>query len=153
MCEYCGCQSIDAIAQLTAEHEELRNLGWEISRAADANGLAAARSLAAAMLAVLGPHTAAEERALFPAMAGEFGPQLAVLTDEHRAIDATLTALADGRAVETTWPTTTRRFVAQLFQHILKEQDGVFPAALATLHPQDWDALAAARTPDTLPTA
>ena len=28
-----------------------------------------------------------------------------------------------------------------LREHILKEQDGVFPAALANLNPEDWDAL------------
>jgi hypothetical protein len=35
--------------------------------------------------------------------------------------------------------------LAHLFDHILKEQDGVFPAALATLTPDDWERIGAVR--------
>jgi hemerythrin-like domain-containing protein len=144
MCEYCGCQNIDVIADLTAEHDELRELGHALSKAADAGDLDAARPLAAAMRDLLGPHTAVEEGGLFPAMAGEYGAQLDGLTREHRSIDAALTELAAG-SPGAEWRASTRRALADLFDHILKEQDGVFPAALATLGTHDWEATAAVR--------
>lgn len=144
MCEYCGCQNIDVIAELTAEHDLLRNLGADLAKAAEAQDLAAARSLAGAMLEILAPHTAVEEGGLFPAMAGDYAAQLGRLTQEHRAIDAALSAVA-GDTPGADWPATTRGVLADLFDHILKEQDGVFPAALATLSPDDWEATAGVR--------
>jgi hemerythrin-like domain-containing protein len=37
--------------------------------------------------------------------------------------------------------------IAELLrEHILKEQDGVFPAALAALSPEEWDAVDAVRS-------
>ena len=144
MCDYCGCQDIDVIAELTAEHDQLRNLGAELGKAAEARDIAAARPLARAMLGILGPHTAVEEGGLFPAMAAEYGAHLDRLAEEHRAIDAALSHVAEDDPA-TDWPATTRRVLAELFDHILKEQDGVFPAALATLHPHDWEATAQVR--------
>jgi hemerythrin-like domain-containing protein len=144
VCEYCGCQDIEVIAELTAEHDELRNLGRGLARAADARDLPAARPLAAAMQALLGPHTEVEERGLFPAMAADFGDQLDVLVQEHRSIDAALTDLALDTP-SASWPDATRAALAHLFEHILKEQDGVFPAALSTLSRPDWETLAGVR--------
>lgn len=141
MCEYCGCQEIDAIAELTAEHDKLRDLGRNLTDAADAHDLAAVRSIAEAMQAVLVPHTAVEERALFPPLMTEFGDQLAGLTGEHREIDAMLGALAGAGRPADDWPALCRQVVTNLFEHILKEQDGVFPAALSTLRTADWDAV------------
>jgi hemerythrin-like domain-containing protein len=144
MCEYCGCQEIDVIAELTAEHDELRNLGHELGQAANAGDLAAARPLAARMRDLLGPHTAVEERGLFPSMHDEYGDQLDALVQEHREIDAAFTDLA-AEAPGASWRSATQLALAHLFDHILKEQDGVFPAALATLTSQDWEAIGTIR--------
>jgi hemerythrin-like domain-containing protein len=140
MCEYCGCQDVEAIADLTAEHDRLRDLGRELEAAADAADLPAARPLAAAMCAVLAPHTAVEEQALFPAMAGEYAEHVDRLVGEHRTIDAVLAPVADGVDVPD-WPQRVQAALDALFEHILKEQDGVFPAALATLTPDQWETL------------
>ena len=157
LCEYCGCQQVAVVAELTAEHDTLRNLGHDLATAANDGDLAAARSLAAAMLAVLGPHTEVEERGLFPALAADFSEQLDCLVDEHRSIDAALADLVSD-VPPAQWRHQTRLALAHLFDHILKEQDGVFPAALSTLTPADWDrvsACATARTasPAVLPVA
>jgi hemerythrin-like domain-containing protein len=144
MCEYCGCQQVDAIAELTAEHDRLRDLGRDLSVAANRGDPAAARTAASAMRALLEQHTYVEERGLFPLLAGEFGPQLQALVDEHHAIEAVLADLAAGTP-EPGWRHATHLALAHLFDHILKEQDGVFPAALATLTPAEWDAVDAAR--------
>jgi hemerythrin-like domain-containing protein len=144
MCEYCGCQEIDVVAELTAEHDELRNLGHELGKAVDADDLAAARPLGARMRELLGPHTEVEERGLFPAMDSEFGGQLAALVQEHREIDAAFADLTS-ETPAASWRTATRLALKHLFDHILKEQDGVFPAALATLSAHDWEGMAALR--------
>ena len=44
------------------------------------------------------------------------------------------------------WPDRLMAAMAVLREHILKEQDGVFPAALANLNPDDWDAVDTIRT-------
>lgn len=144
VCEYCGCQDVDVIAELTAEHDRLRNLGHDLAKAANVGDLVAARPLAAAMLEILEPHTAVEEDGLFPALATDFGAQLDQLVAEHRSIDAALTDVARGTPAAS-WRATTQLALAHLFDHILKEQDGVFPAALATLDPNDWERIATVR--------
>ena len=147
MCEYCGCQQITVISELTAEHDRLRELGHDLATAASRSDLAGARPLAAEMRKVLGPHTAVEEDGLFPALSEDFGDPIGRLVDEHRTIDATLGALADLAEPDgwPTWAAEVERTLHDLFEHILKEQDGVFPAALSMLSPAEWDAVAAAR--------
>ena len=138
MCEYCGCQQNDVIAELTAEHGRLRELGRDLAAAATATDLPAAGRLAAQMRTVFGPHSQVEEVALFPALEADFGDQLARLVAEHRYLEVALSDLASGHP-QPGWPQRTRLALAHLFDHILKEQDGVFPAALATLTNADWD--------------
>lgn len=48
------------------------------------------------MAAVLAPHTAVEEGALFPAMATEFGGHVRDLLDEHRLVEGVLAESASG---------------------------------------------------------
>jgi hemerythrin-like domain-containing protein len=143
VCEYCGCRSVAAIAELTDEHDRLRNLGRELTEAGSAGDRATAAALAQRMLAVLGPHTAVEEGGLFPALADDFPQQMNDLSDDHSRIEAALAQLADGGGDD--WAAVSVAAVADLFEHILKEQDGVFPAALSTLTGAQWDQVAAAR--------
>lgn len=140
MCEYCGCQSVDAIAQLTREHDELRAVAREATDAARAADRARAGRAAARLLTLLRPHTEIEERGLFPAMAADFAEHVASLRDDHRRLEQTLTAVAS-RAEETDWAAQLETAVTELFTHILREQDGLFPASLAVLTSSDWDAL------------
>ncbi len=144
MCEYCGCQQITVVAELTAEHDRLRALSRDLAAAVDHGDLDSARPLAAAMRDVLEPHTHVEESGLFPALAATFGPRIDDLVNEHHSIDAALTDLA-GPDPDPGWRQRTRAALIELFNHILKEQDGVFPAAVAMLSPAEWDAVAQAR--------
>ena len=144
MCEYCGCQDVDVVAELTAEHDLLRELSRDLQAATVAGDLPHARVLADAMRTVLRPHTVVEERGLFPALAAEFPDQIAALQADHRTLDEALRQLADGDP-SPEWPTRTRAALVELFEHILKEQDGVFPAALATLSAADWASVAEVR--------
>ncbi|MFF9773950.1 hemerythrin domain-containing protein [Streptomyces sp. NPDC013978] len=141
MCEYCGCQALETIEELTQEHERVVTLISHIRDARRDGAIARMAELAREIISVLGPHTRVEEHGLFPALAGEFPEQIAALEDEHRRIEAVL-AEADGPFLtDPTWPDRLIETLALLREHILKEQDGVFPAALANLDTEQWEAV------------
>jgi hemerythrin-like domain-containing protein len=141
MCEYCGCQEVPAIAQLTAEHDTIVDLMAHVRHALARDDRDSAAQSCRQMLTVLGPHTSVEEQALFPAMRAEFTDQIDQLRAEHREIEAVLAA----EPTDPDWPVRLLAALHQLREHILKEQDGVFPASLAILTPDDWERLDAVR--------
>ncbi len=150
MCEYCGCQALESIDMLTREHEQVLNLIGDVRAARLVGDVVGQAGLACRIADVLRPHTLVEERALFPALAADFPDQIAVLEAEHRLIEAPLAeaarAIASGAPpADPTWPDRLTQVLTVLREHIFKEQDGVFPAALATLSTADWEAVDAAR--------
>ena len=72
MCEYCGCQAVAAVAELTAEHDAVVALVAQVRTALATGRTDAAAGLCRVISAVLGPHTYVEERGLFPALADSF---------------------------------------------------------------------------------
>ncbi|MER6526801.1 hemerythrin domain-containing protein [Streptomyces sp. NPDC001508] len=154
MCEYCGCQSLKPIDELTREHDEVVRLISHLRTAHQEGGVARMAEIAREIARVLGPHTEVEEHGLFPALAGDFPDQIAALEAEHRRIEVVLAEAADGvTPADPTWPDRLMEAMAMLRDHILKEQDGVFPAALANLSTEEWEAVEAtrARAGSTLP--
>lgn len=145
MCEYCGCQALPAIDELTREHDRVLALIADVRVARGSADLPRLASLARQIAAVLVPHTRVEEQGLFPALAADFPEQIALLEAEHREIETVLGEAADGLPADLAWPARLDGALAVLRGHILKEQDGVFPAALATLRAADWDSVEAAR--------
>ena len=137
VCEYCGCQQVPAIARLTVEHDEIRAVARELSKAASTGDDLAVCAIARQLLGLLEPHVAIEERGLFPAMATEFAEHVASLEADHEHLQAMLGEVADGTAPALR----VGAALAALFDHILREQDGLFPAALSVLTPNQWDAL------------
>jgi hemerythrin-like domain-containing protein len=97
------------------------------------------------ILDILAPHTVVEEDGLFPEMADDFPDHIAVLCSEHREIEKVLGAAADGLPDDPTWPDQLMKVLHLLREHILKEQDGVFPAALAALDSDQWERIEALR--------
>ena len=146
MCEYCGCQEIAAISELTREHDAVVNLIGQVRSAYARADRAAMADLARDIATVLGPHTAVEEHGLFPALATDFAEQIAALEAEHRHVDAVLAEAAAGVPADPGWPLRLIEALATLREHILKEQDGVFPAALAMLGTEEWAVVEAVRT-------
>ncbi|QOV34043.1 hemerythrin domain-containing protein [Streptomyces ferrugineus] len=145
MCEYCGCQALETIDELTMEHERVVHLISHVRDAHRDGEVTRMAQLAREIAAVLGPHTQVEEQGLFPVMAAEFPEKIAALEAEHRRIEAVL-AEADGPFLaDPTWPGRLIETLGLLREHILKEQDGVFPAALALLDPEQWEAVEAVR--------
>lgn len=141
MCEYCGCQAIRSVDELTREHDAaLDHVRTGERAAADGDRRTAARA-AVLLLELLGPHTAVEEQALFPAMAREHPGHVAVLTAEHAAVRAALADAALGLPDGPGWQPGFAAALDVLREHILKEQDGLFPAALTSLSSDDWEAV------------
>ena len=142
MCEYCGCQQIAVIGELTREHEAVVALIGQIQSSLAGprlEGLEDVANTCREILTILDPHTVVEEEGLFPEMAHEFPDHITALRSEHREIEKVLGEAADGLPDDPTWP---ERLVAVLFllrEHILKEQDGVFPAALIALDADQWE--------------
>ena len=146
MCEYCGCQSLGSIDELTREHDEVVRLISHLRTAHQASDVARMAQVTREIATVLDPHTQVEEHGLFPAMADEFPEQIAALEAEHRSIEEVLAEAADGSTPsDPTWPDRLLEAMALLRDHILKEQDGVFPAALANLSTEEWEAVEAVR--------
>ncbi|MEO9139093.1 MAG: hemerythrin domain-containing protein [Jatrophihabitans sp.] len=141
MCEYCGCQDVPAIAALIAEHDELRAVARDAVAAAGTGDRAATAPLARRLLTLLRPHTEIEEQALFPVMAGEFADHVESLTEDHRRIEDLLLRVADVEDECPEWKHDLNTALGDLFTHILREQDGLFPATLSVLSPDDWDHL------------
>ncbi|MFJ1792693.1 hemerythrin domain-containing protein [Kitasatospora griseola] len=155
MCEYCGCQSLATIRDLTNEHDTVVNLSGAVQTAHHDGNTPGMAEAARAIAAVLRPHTAVEEAGLFPFMAAELPGHLAALEAEHRHIEAVLAAAADGTPTDPAWPQQLLDTLGQLRNHIPEEQDDVFPAALAQLSAEEWEAVEAvcARVGTAVPTS
>ncbi|GGN12676.1 hemerythrin-like domain-containing protein [Actinoplanes campanulatus] len=145
MCEYCGCQSVAAIDELTREHDLVVNMIGDVRAAHIAGDVDRMAAVARRISAVLGPHTEVEEHGLFPLLADDFPDHVAALEQEHRRIEKVLGAAATATPHDAAWPRQLIEILDLLRDHILKEQDGVFPAALTTLSGEDWDRVDAVR--------
>jgi hemerythrin-like domain-containing protein len=145
MCEYCGCQALDTIDELTREHDLVVGLIGDVRAALADADVPRMAVLARQIAVVLGPHTEVEEYGLFPALAADFPDHIHTLQAEHRRIEAVLGEARSGTPADPAWPARLAGAIQVLREHILKEQDGVFPAALASLGAADWEAAEAVR--------
>jgi hemerythrin HHE cation binding domain-containing protein len=145
MCEYCGCQQIATIGELTAEHDavvaEMSMVRTHLAAGRRWEAAVSCRRIAT----ILGPHTLVEEEGLFPELAGEFPTHVAALQAEHRRIESVLAEAQDAVPSDPTWPTRLLTTFVVLREHILKEQDGMFPAALVSLDSSQWERVESVR--------
>jgi hemerythrin-like domain-containing protein len=146
MCEYCGCQQIAVIGELTREHDAVVALISQIKSSIAGQHLEDVVASSREISSILAPHTVVEEQGLFPEMRDDFPDHIEVLRSEHRKIEQALGEVCDGVPDDPTWPDRLLGALAMLREHILKEQDGVFPAALAALDPDQWERIEAVRT-------
>jgi hemerythrin-like domain-containing protein len=145
VCEYCGCQEISAIGELTREHDAVAAEIARVRVCVREGDVVGAAAVARRIVEILGPHTAVEERGLFPHLAHEFPDHIAALEREHHEIGAVLAQAARGTPSDPDWPSRLLATLERLREHILKEQDGLFPATLAVLDTQAWASVDAAR--------
>ncbi|WP_163660782.1 hemerythrin domain-containing protein [Mycolicibacterium alvei] len=122
-----------------AEHERSVDHGREAVRALDRGDLDTARRLLAAMYDELRSHWQGEENGLFAVMHSDelYAEHIDPLVAEHRELAGFL------EIVDLSDPAHQKRVRAEiedLYLHIAKEEDGLFPAALTALDGVDWDA-------------
>lgn len=138
MCETCGCQGVKPIAELMHEHETLREkFGHVRQRVALGDRTEAARLLGE-LSAELRAHGLKEERGVLTALRdqGEFAQAVADDLAEHRRLDLALTAL-DPSAPD--FALQVGRVLDDLGEHLDREDLGIFPEAVVTLHADGWD--------------
>lgn len=145
MCEYCGCQQIATISELYREHDDVAAQVGLLRSALAGGRLADVATSCRQILVILAPHTVVEEEGLFPEMADEFPDHIEALRSDHREIEKVLSEAADGPPEDPTWPDRLLHVLRLLSDHILKEQDGVFPAALIALDADQWERIEAVR--------
>jgi iron-sulfur cluster repair protein YtfE (RIC family) len=144
VCHYCGCRQVPLIRDYVAEHEEVLDLGDRTLHALGRDDAGTASDLLARMRETLRSHWQGEEAGVFTVMAQSdelYADYVAPLIQEHRDLAAFLASIDlgdDGHRARL------RREVADLAEHISKEEDGLFPATLVTLSGAQWDAAIAA---------
>lgn len=138
---YCGCREFPLIGQRTGEHEAIADAAGRLTRAVRHGGADPAACLDA-LLALLGPHTAAEEGGLFVELRAEGSLAGAVdtLCAEHVDIHGVLGAVDRANP---DWPDVLTA-LDRLHRHIDNEEHGLFPAAVIALPMDAWDRV----TPD-----
>ena len=137
MCSYCGCRNIPVIARLNAEHDAIVNASYALEIAFREQDPASAGWACDALGALLHPHTRREQDGLFAEMRRDdmFTAHIDSLCLEHDTLDAQLTTISGGDL--SMIPT----MLALLNNHIDREENGLFPAALAYLDDAQWDAI------------
>ncbi len=145
MCEYCGCQQIASIGELTREHDAVVAEIAEVRSFLRDHDVEGAAKTARRIAEILGPHTAVEEGGLFPLMSEEFPDHVEALESEHRVVEAVLAEAAEGTPSDPSWPSRLLAALDTLRDHILKEQDGLFPASLSVLDTDGWERVEAVR--------
>lgn len=141
MCDHCGCRELTPVRRLMDEHDRLRELSNHVRRHLAGGNDAAAREDFQQILVVLGPHVAREEGALFPMLRGsdELAGHVGVLEGEHAGLYDDVDDLED--AAVPAWGDGVLRLLHDLDAHMFKEDFGLFPAAIAALDGDDWDAM------------
>jgi len=104
MCEYCGCQDIAAIGELTREHDAVVARIAEVRAFLRDNDIEGAAATSRRIAELLGPHTVVEEQGLFPLMAEEFPDHIEALEREHRQVESVLAEAADCTPDDPSWP-------------------------------------------------
>jgi hemerythrin-like domain-containing protein len=128
------------------EHLELLELGGEVRRALAAGDRSRAWQVLGSLARELDHHVSKEERGVFRALRdqGEYIEAVAELEGEHADFDELLSDLGlDDVDLEAR----VDRMLADLSEHIDKENLGIFPVAVVTLNASGWDTVSAAHTP------
>jgi hemerythrin-like domain-containing protein len=143
MCGHCGCHGVDAIRELVDEHVSLVEDGAALRTALARGDHATAHGLLARLVAHLDSHVRREEEGIFRALRdqGDFADEVDALEGEHRDLDAAVAALDPGSR---SFEAAAGALLAELEQHIEREDLGIFPVAVVTLGLAGWDTIDAA---------
>lgn len=132
MCDHCGCRAFGPIAELSAEHETILSLAWQVAEATRLR-LAVDTDTTERLVALLDLHIAKEETGLYPLLReqGDLSPETSDgLEREHLTVRA---ALVGG--------TFDRPAYFALAAHIEQEELELFPMAMFGFDDDLWDDL------------
>ena len=137
MCSYCGCRNIPVIATLNAEHDAIVNSTYALQVAFRDQDAESAKTAGKVLAELLHPHTRREQDGLFAEMKKDvlFTEHIASLCAEHDELDTELDLIAAGDLTRIT------AMITLLNNHIDREENGLFPAALAYLDDAQWDVI------------
>jgi hemerythrin-like domain-containing protein len=137
MCSYCGCRNIPVIATLNAEHDAIVNSTYALQVAFRDHDIESAKTAGKVLAELLHPHTRREQDGLFAEMKKDelFTDHIASLCAEHDELDEELDLIAAGDLTRIT------PMITLLNNHIDREENGLFPAALAYLDDDQWDVI------------
>lgn len=139
MCDYCGCRFIPPIADLSAEHDRLMDLAYELRRLAETGSRdRIVEILDGEFASLLRHHTDKEEQGIFTQLrsTGEADARLDALIGEHRDIEAQLARVRRGGDG---WQQAVGRLASDLSGHIIDEEVDLFPYAMYELDDTQWD--------------
>lgn len=127
------------IQDYIAEHDHAVDVSAEAIKAMDAGDHARTRELLGQLAENLKAHWKGEEEGLFRQLLERdlYEDHIRPLIEEHRALEKFLAE------VDVTDPAQQQRLrdeVLELREHILKEEDGIFPASITALDGTEWDA-------------
>jgi hemerythrin-like domain-containing protein len=125
------------IAKLNAEHDAIVNSTYALQIAFRDQDVTAATTAGRILGQLLHPHTHREQVGLFAEMAKDelFTEHVASLCAEHDQLDADLAAITAGDL------TRISTMITLLNNHIDREENGLFPAALAYLDDDQWEVI------------
>lgn len=138
MCGHCGCHGVEPIRELVDEHVSLVADGDELRASLARGDRAGAVDVLRRLADHLGSHVRREEEGIFTALRtdGEYAEEVEALEGEHRSLDDAVASLDPGD------PGFDRRalaLLADLEQHIEREDLGIFPVAVVTLGREGWE--------------
>jgi hemerythrin-like domain-containing protein len=151
VCEYCGCRQVEPLADLMDEHLRLLEIAGDLRRALEAGDRAAAAERRVELVDLLTVHTRREEAGIFAALRsqGDYVDEVDALESEHVTLDQAVAAL-DLDAPDAVGML--ERVVADLSDHIDKENLGIFPVAVVTLGATGWEVVERAHELSNTPT-
>jgi hemerythrin-like domain-containing protein len=141
VCEYCGCRQIEPLAELMDEHLALLDMASDVEIALRHREHDRARAGLRRLADLLDRHVRREEDGVFAALkqTGEFLEEVAELEQEHTDLHV---GLADLDPAEPGVAEKVSAMFRHLSDHIDKEDLGIFPVSVVTLHGSGWDTVA-----------
>jgi len=145
MCGHCGCHEVDAIGELRDEHVALCEAADGVRRAIGDGDRPVALARLSGLASDLARHVEREELGIFMALRqqGEFAEEVVALEGEHVSLDAAIASLDPHDA---DFDHAVLGLLAELDQHIEREDLGIFPVSVVTLGATGWDMVERAHT-------
>ena len=144
MCEHCGCRGVEPIAELMDEHYQLQEEGEAVLRTLRSADRARTEAALRVLATHLDRHVRREESGVFAALRrqGEFVDEVDQLEREHQSFDVEITTL-DPSGPD--FDSRIHDLLRDLNDHVERENLGIFPVSVVTLHAAGWELVDRAR--------